>query len=176
MAACEIVLKRDENNVDALIQHAEALLILGSVKQIERAQRSLQKAIDQGSREAQEVMQRANRALHIAKRKDYYKILGLEKTASARDIRKAYKRAALKYHPDKIKKSDITPEEAQEKYADVQEAYEVLNDPEKRKRWDRGEDVNDRQQQGFNPFHGSGFPFGGFGGGGGGFNFNFRRG
>jgi curved DNA-binding protein len=64
--------------------------------------------------------------------KDYYKILGLEKQASADDIKKAYRNLAKKYHPDK----NPTDKVAEEKFKEVSEAYEVLKDPEKRKKYD----------------------------------------
>lgn len=63
--------------------------------------------------------------------KDFYKILGLDKKASADDIKKAYRNLSKKYHPD-INKS----EEAIQKYKDVQEAYETLSNEEKRRNYD----------------------------------------
>ena len=65
--------------------------------------------------------------------KDYYKILGLEKTASPDAIKKAYRKFALKYHPDKNKDD----KKAEEKFKEVNEANEVLGDPDKRKRYDQ---------------------------------------
>ena len=65
-------------------------------------------------------------------RKDYYKILNLTKASSYEDIKKAYKKQALKYHPDKNKEPD-----AEEKFKEVAEAYEILSDPQKRQNYDR---------------------------------------
>lgn len=64
--------------------------------------------------------------------KDYYKILGIDKSASTDDIKKAYRKLAKKYHPDK-NPDDKT---AEAKFKEVSEAYEVLKDPEKRKKYD----------------------------------------
>ncbi len=64
---------------------------------------------------------------------DYYEILGVDRQASADDIKKAYRKLAIKYHPDK-NKSDST---AEEKFKEIGEAYSVLSDPEKRARFDR---------------------------------------
>ena len=64
--------------------------------------------------------------------KDYYKILGVEKSASDEEIKKAYRKMALKYHPDKNKSPG-----AEEKFKEVAEAYDVLSDPEKRKLFDQ---------------------------------------
>lgn len=63
--------------------------------------------------------------------KDYYKILGLQKGASDDDIKKAYRKLALKYHPDKNKSAG-----AEEKFKEVAEAYEVLSDKKKRDIYD----------------------------------------
>lgn len=64
--------------------------------------------------------------------KDYYKIMGVDENATADDIKKAYKRLARKYHPDVSKEKD-----AEQRFKDVGEAYEVLKDPEKRREYDQ---------------------------------------
>lgn len=64
--------------------------------------------------------------------KDYYKILGLAKGASDDDIKKAYRKLALKYHPDKNKEAG-----AEEKFKEVAEAYEILSDPKKKEIYDK---------------------------------------
>ncbi|MBU0484886.1 MAG: DnaJ domain-containing protein [Proteobacteria bacterium] len=63
---------------------------------------------------------------------DYYKVLGVEKTATAAEIKKAYRKLALKFHPDKNKGD----KESEEKFKEISEAYAVLSDPEKRKQYD----------------------------------------
>jgi DnaJ-class molecular chaperone len=60
--------------------------------------------------------------------KDYYKILGVTKSASEEDIKKAYKKMAMKWHPDRCNKP-----EAQEKFQEIGEAFEVLSDNEKKR-------------------------------------------
>ncbi len=65
--------------------------------------------------------------------KDYYKILGVEPDASAEEIKRAYRKLALKYHPDR----NPGDKEAEEKFKEINEAYQVLSDPEKRKRYDQ---------------------------------------
>ncbi|WP_304139794.1 DnaJ domain-containing protein, partial [Mesonia mobilis] len=83
-------------------------------------------------------------------KEDYYDILGISKNASAAEIKKAYRKMAIKYHPDK--NPDDT--KAEDMFKKSAEAYEVLSDPDKRARYD---------QMGHAAFDGSG----GFGGGGG---------
>ena len=94
-------------------------------------------------------------------KRDYYEVLGVEKTASADEIKRAYRKSAMKYHPDR----NPGDKEAEEKFKELGEAYEVLSNDEKRQRYDQfgfaGVDPNYGAGQGGNPFGGSGF--GGFG-------------
>jgi molecular chaperone DnaJ len=69
----------------------------------------------------------------MAAKRDYYEVLGVEKNASADEIKKAYRMLALKYHPDKNPNNP----EAEEKFKEAAEAYEVLSDAEKRSQYDR---------------------------------------
>ena len=64
--------------------------------------------------------------------KDYYKILGVEKTATEEAIKKAYRKLAMQYHPDRNKEN----KEAEKKFKEIGEAYGVLSDKEKRKQYD----------------------------------------
>jgi len=69
----------------------------------------------------------------MAEKRDYYEVLGVAKTATADEIKSAYRKLAMKYHPDR---NPDNPE-AKEKFTEVSEAYEVLSNPEKRQRYDQ---------------------------------------
>ena len=91
----------------------------------------------------------------MSDKRDYYEVLGVEKSASDGDLKNAFRSLARKYHPDRS-----TEENAEDKFKEIQEAYAVLSDGEKRAQYDR-----------FGHNGPSGSPFGGFGGG---FNVNFE--
>ena len=92
-------------------------------------------------------------------KKDYYDLLGVEKTASENDIKKAYRKLAMKYHPDKFSNaSEKEKKEAEDKFKEINEAYQVLSDADKRAKYDRF---------GHAAFENGGGGAGGFGGFGG---------
>jgi len=103
----------------------------------------------------QEELQRAEAALKQSKQKDYYKILGVSRRATPKQIKKAYRELALQWHPDKHKGEDEKTK-AEKQFQGIAEAYEILSDVEKRAAYDRGEEVLPNQggggQGGFNPF------------------------
>ncbi len=91
----------------------------------------------------------------MAEKRDSYEVLGVEKNANADDIKKAYRKAAIKYHPDK----NPGDKEAEEKFKEAAEAYDVLSNPDKRARYDQF------GHAGLGGAAGGGGGFGGFGGG-----------
>jgi curved DNA-binding protein len=95
--------------------------------------------------------------------KDYYKILGVERSAGEQDIRKAYRKLAMKYHPDR----NPNDKQAEERFKEINEAYQVLSDAKKRAHYDRlGSDYSNWQQRGapgdfnWDQYGGGGFPGG----------------
>lgn len=110
---------------------------------------------------------------------DYYKILGVDKNIPQKDVKAAYRKRAKQFHPD------LHPNDpkAKAKFQALNEAYDVINDPEKRKKYDQyGENWKQADAFGGNPFGGgagggdpfSGFDFSSFAGGGGGFSSFFQ--
>ncbi len=80
--------------------------------------------------------------------KDYYKTLGVERSASEQDIKKAYRKLAMKYHPDQ----NPGDKQSEDKFKDLNEAYQVLSDPQKKSRYDQlGDSYFSYQQNGGNP-------------------------
>lgn len=80
--------------------------------------------------------------------RDYYKVLGVERNASPEEMKKTYRKLAMKYHPDK----NPGDKQAEERFKDINEAYEVLSDKTKRARYDQlGESYQTWQQQGGQP-------------------------
>ena len=80
--------------------------------------------------------------------KDYYKVLGVDRKATPEEIKKTFRKLAMKYHPDQNKDN----KQAEEKFKEINEAYEVLSDPKKRERYDQlGSSYQQWQQHGGNP-------------------------
>ena len=104
----------------------------------------------------------------MADSKDYYDILGVSKTATADEIKKAYRKLALQYHPDRNK-----TKEGEAKFKEVTKAYEVLGNAEKRQQYDQFGQAAFEQGAGQGPFGGAGGPFGGFGGQQGPFTYSY---
>lgn len=102
-------------------------------------------------------------------KRDYYEVLGVQKGASDDEIKKAFRKLAIKYHPDK----NPGDKEAEEKFKEANEAYSVLSDKTKRSRYDQFGHAGVGGDGGGNPFGGG---FGGFGGNGQSFNFDFGGG
>ena len=73
------------------------------------------------------------RVIHMAGKRDYYEVLGVDRNADAAAIKKAYRKLAKKYHPD----TNAGNRHAEQMFKEVTEAYEVLSDPEKKKLYDR---------------------------------------
>ena len=93
----------------------------------------------------------------MAEKRDYYEVLGLQKGASAEEIKKAFRKMAMKYHPDR----NPDDKDAEEKFKEVNEAYAVLSDPEKKEKYDKFGHAGVDPNAGFGGAGGFG-DFGGF--------------
>lgn len=139
---CSNALKLDETYLKALLRRAKCYMDLG---EYEDAVRDYEKACKMDkSRENKRLLQDAKLALKRSKRKDYYKILGVDRNATEDEIKKAYRRRALDHHPDRH--ANATEEEKKEqekKFKELGEAYGILSDPKKKARYDTGQDMDD---------------------------------
>jgi len=133
---------------------------------------------DEGFARAKEGMAKAQKLQKQAGKRDYYKILGVKRSATKKEISKAYKKLALEWHPDKFQDEE-EKKVAEKKFMDIASAKEVLSDPEMRQKYDAGEDPLDPESGGGDhPFRQNGgfhFPGGNpFGGGPFQFKFHFQ--
>lgn len=180
---CNEALELNENSLYGLLATAQKHMV---AEDFEAAIGTLKKAQEHhpGAEQLNQLLHTAQLELKKSKTKDYYKVLGLSRDADELQIKSAYRKMVKIHHPDKAHKQGINKEDAEKKMSQVNEAYEVLSDPELKQRFDQGEDPNDHEAQRQHPFHGQPFagnPFAGqsggqqfnfkFGGGGGGFPF-----
>jgi len=167
---CKQALALDPQYLKALKRKAESLFVLGGEENLEQCLRDYETAAglapEEEEREYARKMHQAKVALKRAKRKDYYRLLGLSSDATEDEIRKAYRKLALKHHPDRhTSSSEEEKAKAEKEFKNVAEAYEVLSDKEKKARYDSGVDIEDLDNpHAHGPSRGGGF--GGMGGGG----------
>lgn len=156
---CTESLNMNENSFYGLLHRAKELR---ESEDYEAAVRTLEKAAEASPDKKSIVdplLREAQVELRRSKNKDYYKVLGVARDADDRQIKSAYRKLTVQNHPDKAHKNGVTKEAAEKKMAQINEAYEVLSDPELRARFDRGDDPNSQDRQ--NPFAQGGNPFGG---------------
>lgn len=134
----------EEPDVETYIVIGEAML---DAEMYDQAIQTLRKAMEgaeanEDKKKVQQKIREAETALKQSKTKNYYKVLGVLRNASMKEIKKAYRDGALKWHPDK---NTDNKEEAEKMFQDIGEAYEVLSDEELRGKYDRGEEVFQNQ-------------------------------
>lgn len=177
---CNAALNLDEKYMKALLRRAKSYM---EMEMYEEAVRDYETAsrTERGNHEYRQLLQHAKLELKKSKRKDYYKILGVERGATEDEIKRAYRKRALVHHPDRH--SNATEDEKKEhekKFKEIGEAYGVLSDSKKRSRYDNGCDLEDLDGGGHGGFGGDIDPdqifrafFGGGGMHGGHSSFNF---
>ncbi|KAJ1829718.1 hypothetical protein LPJ56_000030 [Coemansia sp. RSA 2599] len=145
---CARVLDADPENVDALGNQFDALLETDKLDQAEATLAKLESAAagggggSMGQQKMHERRSKLENLRRLASRKDYYKILDVPKDATSAEVKRAYRKLAHQWHPDRYR-GDLPKEEVEKKMADINLAYEVLMDEEKRASYDRGFDPND---------------------------------
>lgn len=144
IADCTSTLVNNANYLKALLLRAKCQNDMEnfeeSVKDYEAAHK-LEKTM-----EIRNLLKEAKVALKRSKRKDYYKILGIDKRATDEEIKKAYKKRALTHHPDRhASASDEEKRDQEKKFKEVGEAYAILSDPQKKDRFDNGQEMDDVQ-------------------------------
>lgn len=176
---CTKAIELDDSYLKAYLKRAKAYM---DTEQYEQAVQDYERVckLDK-TKENAHLLKNAKIELKKSKRKDYYKILGISKTASDDDIKKAYRKAALLHHPDRFpNETEEVKREEERKFKEVGEAYQVLSDAKKKQRYDNGQDLDD-SGCGFGDGMGAEIDpnlifqafFGGGGGGGGGDGFPF---
>lgn len=139
---CTAAINLDEGYIKAYLRRAKCYQ---SLEKHEEAVRDYEKVakLDR-SQEHKRLLHEAKIQLKRSKRKDYYKILGVNKNASDDEIKKSYRKMALVHHPDRhANATDKDKREHEIKFKEIGEAYSVLTDAKKRALYDRGHDVND---------------------------------
>ncbi|CAO3593298.1 unnamed protein product [Absidia cylindrospora] len=134
---CDKALELDPDFTKVFSRRAACYM---ETEQYEEATRDYKRLteVDAGNREYRNLLRKAELELKKSQRKDYYKMLGVSKDAGETEIKKAYRKLALQYHPDK----NAGDEKAEARFKEVGEAYAVLSDSQKKARYDSGVDLD----------------------------------
>ncbi|XP_059471816.1 dnaJ homolog subfamily C member 7 [Neocloeon triangulifer] len=151
IAHCTKALELDPEYQKALLRRAKCYMDLEQYEDAVKDYETVYKT--DKSRDVKRSLHEAKLALKKSKRKDYYKILGVDRNAGEEEIKKAYKKKALEHHPDRhAHVSDAEKKEHERLFKEVGEAYGVLLDPKKRARYDNGQDMEDDMMEGGHGF------------------------
>ena len=140
---CDKSLEYKADNAKVLLRRSQCRR---ERKEWEECVRDIEAAlkVESDSDDIKRQLREAKLELKKSKRKDYYAILGMDKSSfSETELKKAYRRAALQWHPDKNNQTEEKRADAEKKFKDITEAYETLNDDNKRRRYDSGVDLDD---------------------------------
>ncbi|OAF65748.1 DnaJ subfamily C member 3 [Intoshia linei] len=174
---CSKLIENDKNDIESLIDRAEAYEQLDKYDNAINDYRTA-KEINSSFLNFDAKIKNLQRSQKMASKRDYYKILGVNRNADEEQINKAYRKLARQWHPDRFKE-DEEKEAAKKKFIDIADAKHVLTDKKLRNQFDGGHDPLDPEMsqggghgfnqgfnpfnQGFNPFESEGYSF----------NFNF---
>uniref|UniRef100_A0A671T455 DnaJ homolog subfamily C member 7 n=1 Tax=Sinocyclocheilus anshuiensis TaxID=1608454 RepID=A0A671T455_9TELE len=139
---CTKAIKLDETYIKAYLRRAQCYM---DTEQYEEAVRDYEKVYQtEKTKEHKNLLKNAQLELKKSKRKDYYKVLGVDKNATEDEIKKAYRKRALMHHPDRHSGASAeVQKEEEKKFKEVGEAFTVLSDPKKKSRYDSGHDLED---------------------------------
>ena len=156
--ACRVAHEAEPDDLDLLFLYADSRVLN---EEDHAALQLLKTAQRRHPRHGQlhQKVQQLERSIKQKSKVNYYKVLGVARGAGGKEVKKAYHKLARRWHPDK---NPEDKEQAEANFKKIARAYEVLGDEETRRRYDRGEDVDDpnAQQQQQNPFGRGGSPFG----------------
>merc|ERR1711881_248405 len=145
---CTEAIKLDEKYLKAFLRRGRSYMELEQYDEAVHDFEHVNK-LERGNPEYRACLSNAKLELKKSKRKDYYKILGVEKNANDDEIKKAYRKRALVHHPDRhAGASDDEKKEHERKFKEVGEAYGILSDAKKRSRYDSGVDLEDLEGHG----------------------------
>ncbi|XP_061447030.1 dnaJ homolog subfamily C member 7 isoform X2 [Rhineura floridana] len=139
---CTSAIKLDDTYIKAYLRRAQCYM---DTEQYEDAVRDYEKVYQtEKTKEHKQLLKNAQLELKKSKRKDYYKILGVDKNASEDEIKKAYRKRALMHHPDRHSGASAeVQKEEEKKFKEVGEAFTILSDPKKKARYDSGQDLEE---------------------------------
>ena len=156
---CQSAYDADQDDLEVLFALADAKVLNGEDHAALQLLKTAQQTRHRRNGQLHQKVQNLERSIKNKSKVNYYKVLGVERAASAKVVKRAYHKLAMKWHPDKVGADD--KEKAEKNFKKIARAYEVLGDKDTRARYDRGEDVDDpnanQQQQQHNPFGGGGF-------------------
>jgi DnaJ family protein C protein 7 len=164
---CTHALELDNEYIKAILRRAGSYLVIGGEVECHRAIKDYETIMDFAEKrgdenqmnEMKKKLREAKVQLKRSKQKDFYKILNVTRDATDSEIKKSYRKSALKWHPDRhANSSEEEKTEAEKVFRDVNLAYEVLSDPQKKAKYDSGVEIEDLD----NPHAGHGY--GGMGG------------
>uniref|UniRef100_A0A673ZCQ3 DnaJ homolog subfamily C member 7 n=2 Tax=Salmo trutta TaxID=8032 RepID=A0A673ZCQ3_SALTR len=139
---CTKAVKLDETYIKAYLRRAQCYM---DKEEYDEAVRDYEKVYQtEKTKEHKHLLKNAQLELKKSKRKDYYKVLGVDKNATEDEIKKAYRKRALMHHPDRHSSASAeVQKEEEKKFKEVGEAFTVLSDPKKKSRYDSGHDLED---------------------------------
>jgi len=139
---CNSCLSLDDTYVKAYLRRAKSYMELQKFEEAVRDYERVHK-MDRSNFEYRQLLNQAKHELKKSLRKDYYKILGVDRNANEEEIKKAYKKRALEHHPDRhVGATDEEKEDHEKKFKEIGEAYGVLSDAKQKSRYDAGQDLD----------------------------------